>query len=289
MAEKFHRLKANLVKKLRRASGKTWEQVAVECGVIRETIMRWLSETQRPGEANVRLLAKAIGTTADKIILLDDEEDLTDYVNGELNIDRNYDELKQPEDIAALLEEFQRRIGKRYKILLMYNAPGSIKIGIKLHVSDAMRLSKAFLQGKLRDLRVTSITFKSDIIEENHSHPIESLSSQISINTTSELVTIDDHSWKLELPRSTIADRLYNIFTELKASFFRKKDSRDRMNPPPASSYKVEKAPPGIVISCPHCKASLRILKFSDTHSICYKCPVCKGNFKTSTSLKSAP
>jgi transcriptional regulator with XRE-family HTH domain len=176
MTEATYRLRIDLVKKLRKACGKSWSTIAKECdGIHLGTIKRWLNGG-RVRMDNIGRLAKALGTTADKILLPDDEEDLTDYVDGEIDIEGSLLDLKQPQDITVILEKVQKAIGSKYRIMFMYVGDGSIKIGIKLHMSDAIKLLKASHTGKLDflDVKLIKLYMCSHTISARQIH--ESLS-----------------------------------------------------------------------------------------------------------------
>jgi transcriptional regulator with XRE-family HTH domain len=156
MSERTSRLKSNLVRKLRRQSGKSWATIAKECEVHPGTIKRWM----KGGEVlidNIGALAKALGTTADQIMLVDGEEDETDYVEAELTLEGNLADLKQPEHVTVLLEKVQKAIGAKFRVMLMYVGEGSIKLVIKLHREDAERMVKWEPTKRLYQLGVLEI------------------------------------------------------------------------------------------------------------------------------------
>jgi hypothetical protein len=162
MNERTYRLRVRLVKKLRRQCAKSWDDIAKECHVHPGTIKRWLAGREVYMH-NIGVLARALNTTADQIILPEGEEDLTDYIDAEMTLNGDLATLEQPKDITAILDNAQKAIGGKYRILLMYVGNGSIKLGIRLHAADAMRLVRAFIQGRLEFLLITSVAIKSHL------------------------------------------------------------------------------------------------------------------------------
>ncbi len=161
MNERTCRLRVNMVKKLRKKCGKSWATIAKDCRVHPGTIKRWMAGSDVLMD-NIGLLAKALGTSADNLILPEGEEDLTDYVKAEITVMGNLASLDNPDGhVAAILENAQKAIGAKYRVLLMYVGDGSIRIGIKIHAADAIRLVRAFVQGRLRTHLVRSVSINS--------------------------------------------------------------------------------------------------------------------------------
>lgn len=152
MSDRTHPIKVKTVRELREKCGKSWSTIAKECDVNVGSVMRWL-EGKPVRMDHIGLLAKSLGTSADKLILREGAKDSDDYVKGEIIADDEH------RDVAAILEAAQKALGAKYKIMVMYAGTGSIRIGINIHASDAVRLLKAFVQGKLDDLSISSISF----------------------------------------------------------------------------------------------------------------------------------
>jgi hypothetical protein len=153
MSQKTSRIRAILLRKLKAHSSKTWQQIARECDVHVGTIRRWLKGEEARFE-HIELLAKAVGTIAEELMLPQGETDTTDYVRAEMTLN-----AQMPVDIEAILREAQKAIGPKYRLLLMYVAEGSVKVGIWLHPKDGQRLLKAFMEGKLTHLNVIAVRF----------------------------------------------------------------------------------------------------------------------------------
>jgi transcriptional regulator with XRE-family HTH domain len=181
--ERTSRIRPLLVKKLKKQCGKSLSLIAKESHIHVGTLKRWLAG-EKAFIDNISLLAKALNTTADKITLPDGEEDLTDYVNAEIIVPENQSisgenkdlfitlrfgssDLKQDpsrlrELVKMLIDHLHSTIGAKHPIVNLYIGSGSLRIGIKLHTSDARRLASAYLRKQLASYQIISITFISD-------------------------------------------------------------------------------------------------------------------------------
>jgi len=156
--ERAYVLKADVIKRLRKKKGISWTALADACHVHPGTIKRWLAGNGAMMD-NIGLLAKALGTTADKLILADQNSELTNYVDSEILKDGDSDALNSPDEIAAIVSAVEKAIGAKRSFVLVYVSPAnSIRIGLRIHKSDAIRLKKAFLAGKLEGLNIISVT-----------------------------------------------------------------------------------------------------------------------------------
>ncbi len=93
---------------------------------------------------NAELLAQALGTTLETIALPEGVINLDSYVDVELKIEGQLTNTDQPKDILAILEQTQKLIGAKYRLLLMYVGEGSIIVKLKMHIEDVMRLGAVF-------------------------------------------------------------------------------------------------------------------------------------------------
>jgi hypothetical protein len=156
MSQANHRIRAILVRKLKANSGKKWTTIARESEVHLGTIKRWLAVEKARFEKIV-LLAQALRSSADQLILPDGETDLTDYVDAEIVMPETRVGSALPQRIEQLLEEIHEACGGKFKVMLMYVGKGSVKLGIKLHVTDAYRLTKAFLRQQLVGFQIVTL------------------------------------------------------------------------------------------------------------------------------------
>jgi hypothetical protein len=159
MEEPSSRIRPILVRKLQKQlrPPKSWKAIAKACHVHLKTIPRWL-RGERVRRDNIRLLANALGVSAEEIVLLDGEEDVTDYVPFEMIAGPSSASPADTKNVLTIFENAQKAIGPRYRLYLTYVGQGSIKLRMLVHVSDALRTTVAFLRGRLTPLHIMSVS-----------------------------------------------------------------------------------------------------------------------------------